>query len=218
MAALVRPLLALASAPWHVLAVRFSDRVGKGIRSAPRDALLADSAPSTRKGTAFGLHRAADHAGSVLGPLLGAGLLLLAPGNLRLVFALTVLPGLLTLPLLWKGVREVKPPPVVGARAEGSSPLDSPRVGKGTPGSLRDLGPAFPRYLAVLLLFTLGKLGLAEADSVSLGQGKAELVFIEIMSGDNVPAHQHSVAVLDDGVEAERLIRFEHLARAIAGK
>lgn len=142
LASLARPLLALAFAPVHVLAVRFSDRIGKGLRSAPRDALLVDSVPPNRKGMAFGLHRAADHAGSVLGPLLAAGILLLAPGNLRLLFALTVVPGLLTLAMLVKGVREVVP--------------QGPPAPHHSGGSLRSLGTVFPRYLAVLLLFTLG--------------------------------------------------------------
>jgi MFS family permease len=140
-ASIIRPLLALASAPWHVLAVRFTDRIGKGVRSAPRDALLVDSVPADKKGTAFGLHRAADHAGSVLGPLLAAGLLFLAPDNLRLVFALTAIPGVLTVMILVKGVREVAP----------ESPHTAPEAL-----SLRSLGPTFPRYLSVLLLFTLG--------------------------------------------------------------
>jgi len=142
LASLVRPLLALVSAPWQVLAIRFTDRVGKGIRSAPRDALLVDSVPAGQKGTAFGLHRAADHAGSVLGPLLAAGILLLAPGHLRLVFALTAVPGILTVLILVGTVREVAPAAV--QRPQGGTD------------SLRKLGPTFPRYLSVLFLFTLG--------------------------------------------------------------
>jgi MFS family permease len=145
-ASLIRPLLAAAALPWQVLVIRFTDRVGKGIRSAPRDALLVDSVPPERTGTAFGLHRAADHAGSVLGPLLAAGILLLAPGRLRVVFALTLVPGVLTLLLLLKAVREI-PPKGGGA----------PTVASSTPPtSLRALGPTFPLYLGVLLLFTLG--------------------------------------------------------------
>ncbi len=159
-ASLVRPLLALAAAPWHVLPVRFSDRLGKGVRSAPRDALLVDSVDPDRKGTAFGIHRAADHAGSVLGPLLAAGLLLLAPGNLRLVFALTAVPALLTVLILVRGVKEVGPT----REQQGDPSLSTPRnprasfpgAGPTSEGGLRALGPAFPRYLSVLLLFTLG--------------------------------------------------------------
>lgn len=140
-AAVVRPVLALVAAPWQVLAVRVADRIGKGVRSAPRDALLVDSAPSSRKGTAFGLHRAADHAGSVLGPLLATAVLWLAPGNLRLVFALAAIPGIFALALVLRGVKEVIP------RKVESSELSS------KDGSL---GPVFPRFLLVILVFTLG--------------------------------------------------------------
>jgi MFS family permease len=167
LASLARPLLALATAPWHVLGIRFSDRIGKGMRGAPRDALLVASVPSDRRGTAFGLHRAADHAGSVLGPLLGAGILLLAPGDLRLVFALTAIPGFLALFVLARRVREIAP----GSEGNRRQPQDAPApdtsseppLSQAPPAqggtdrsSLRGLGPTFPRYLAVLLLFSLG--------------------------------------------------------------
>src|SRR5579859_3657562 len=69
LASAVRPFVALATAPWHVLAVRVLDRVGKGVRSSPRDALIADAA-GDRAGRAFGFHQAMDHAGAVVGPLL----------------------------------------------------------------------------------------------------------------------------------------------------
>jgi MFS family permease len=173
-ASLVRPFLAVAAAPWHVLAIRFTDRAGKGVRSAPRDALLVDSVPTDRKGTAFGLHRAADHAGSVLGPVLAAGLLLLAPENLRLVFALTIIPGLFTFLLVVRGVREVAPGQSAEAeeRRTANTAVASTAAGAPKPGAegasgparpgfpegdtLRSLGPNFPRYLGVLILFTLG--------------------------------------------------------------
>src|SRR5690606_27604986 len=124
-----RPLVALATAPWHVLAVRFTDRVGKGLRTAPRDALLAESVEPDRRGTAFGFHRAADHAGAVLGPLLATGILLLAPGRVRLVFALAAVPAALSVLLLvWK-VREGRPataptPEEAGAGGASAAALD----------------------------------------------------------------------------------------------
>ncbi len=164
LASLVRPFLALATAPWHVLTIRFTDRIGKGVRSAPRDALLVESVPAGQKGTAFGLHRAGDHAGAILGPLLASAILLLAPNRLRLVFALTAIPGLATVLVLLKGVREIEP----GTQPGEAKPGKSPERGEpGTPGtaapiprsaspSLRSLGRTFPRYLLVLLLFTLG--------------------------------------------------------------
>jgi MFS family permease len=117
------------------------DRAGKGLRSAPRDALLAGSVDPALHGTAFGLHRAADHAGAVLGPILASALLLGFAGELRPVFALAAVPGAMAaLMVLWK-VREV-------------APLPSPRAEVDAP--VRALGPAFLRYLAILVVFTLG--------------------------------------------------------------
>ncbi|MDI7267727.1 MAG: MFS transporter [Myxococcota bacterium] len=79
---LVRPLIGLAGAAWHVGALRFADRVGKGIRTAPRDALLAGVVAGEHRARAFGLQRAMDHVGAVIGPLAAAALLLW-PGLLR---------------------------------------------------------------------------------------------------------------------------------------
>lgn len=143
-AAVGRPLVSIAAVGWHVLAVRLLDRVGKGLRTAPRDALLAESVPEDRRGAAFGLHRAADHAGAVAGPLIASALLLALDGDLRTVFALAIVPGLLTVAVVaWK-VRETAP-----AARPGEAPAPPlPRLG--------ELGPTLPRYLGVLVLFTLG--------------------------------------------------------------
>jgi MFS family permease len=118
--------------------------VGKGIRTAPRDALLAESVPEDRRGAAFGLHRAADHSGAVAGPLIASALLLALDGDLRTVFALAVIPGLLTVAVVAGKVRETAP----AARPAGAPAPPLPR--------LRELGPVLPRYLGVLVLFTLG--------------------------------------------------------------
>jgi MFS family permease len=109
-AAVGRPLIALATAPWHVLVVRFADRIGKGVRTAPRDALLADSVDPARRGAAFGLHRAADHTGAMLGPLIASGLLILMPGRLRTVFLLAAIPGIAAAALAAFAVREIAAP------------------------------------------------------------------------------------------------------------
>lgn len=93
LAALVRPLVALALAPWHVLAVRVTDRVGKGLRSAPRDAWIASVTPFALRGRAFGLHRAMDNLGGFLGPLLGLFLHVGLGLDLRWTFALASIPG-----------------------------------------------------------------------------------------------------------------------------
>jgi len=112
LAALARPLIAGTGAVWQVLALRLTDRVGKGIRSAPRDALLAQSAPPHERGLAFGTQRALDHAGALLGPVIAGALLLFVTRDLRLVFALSAIPAALTLIVLWRAVSEV---PVAGA-------------------------------------------------------------------------------------------------------
>ncbi len=103
----VRPLAAFALAPWHVLAVRVFDRVGKGVRTSPRDALLAGVTDPSIRARAFGFHRAMDHAGAVVGTLLGAGLLwLLGAGlvgrpedaeRMRTVFLWAAVPGALAM-------------------------------------------------------------------------------------------------------------------------
>lgn len=143
LASVARPLMAIATAGWHVLAIRFTDRVGKGIRGAPRDALIADSVDATRHGAAFGYHRAADHAGAVLGPLLGAGLLFLMPGEYRIVFALAAVPAVMSVIVLGWKVREAAPAAVAAKP-------------KAEFGGFSGLGRRFGLFLLILVLFTLG--------------------------------------------------------------
>lgn len=107
LSSLSRPFLAIAWHPWVVLAVRFSDRIGKGIRTSPRDAIIADSVESSQRGRAYGLHRAFDHAGAVTGPLLATFLLTFFIEDLRKLFWIAAIPGFLAVALIaWK-VREV---------------------------------------------------------------------------------------------------------------
>lgn len=138
-AAVSRPLLAFAHS-WPVaLAFRVADRIGKGLRSSPRDALLALSSDPSQRGLAFGLHRAMDNLGSVIGPLLAAWFLQ-QQTDLRMVLLWTAVPGLLTVGLtlfLREAKREAREP----------LPFDW-RIGA--------YPRAFRRYLAVLALFTLG--------------------------------------------------------------
>ncbi len=105
LASLVRPLMTLVTAPWHVLIIRLTDRVGKGIRTAPRDALLADCAKKGQEGRVFGFQRSMDHAGAVGGPLLAAGLLQLG-WSLPAIFALTIVPSVLA---VWAAARIDEP-------------------------------------------------------------------------------------------------------------
>src|SRR5205807_1627529 len=100
LAAVTRPLIGVIVAPWQLFAVRVGDRIGKGVRTSPRDALIADSTAPSIRGRAFGFHRAMDHLGAAIGPLLAAGFLWLWPDHLRALFLLTAVPGLLVLALL----------------------------------------------------------------------------------------------------------------------
>ncbi len=140
LAALARPLLAFAGAWPTVLLLRFADRVGKGLRTSPRDALLARAVGAGERGLAFGLQRAMDNAGAVLGPLAAAGLL--ASGlSLREVLLWAALPGTLVVAL----TLAIREPPVASAAARAAMDW---RFGS--------LPPRLRRYLAVLALFTLG--------------------------------------------------------------
>lgn len=104
--ALSKPLFALAPSAGLVLSARLIDRVGKGIRGAPRDALIADIAPASVRGAAFGLRQSLDTVGAFLGPLLAVALMLLWANDFRAVFWVAVIPGVLAVVLLIAGVRE----------------------------------------------------------------------------------------------------------------
>jgi MFS family permease len=148
LAAVVRPLCGIVVAPWQLFSIRVTDRIGKGIRTSPRDALIADSTSPEIRGRAFGFHRGMDHLGAAVGPLLAAAFLFLWPGALRELFLLTLIPGVLTVGLLIVGLsdpRKQNPP----SRAATSS------VATGT-WSLRPFGTGFRIYLLALIVFTLG--------------------------------------------------------------
>ena len=113
--AVSKPLFALASTVGLVLTARFIDRIGKGIRGAPRDALIADMTPPEIRGAAYGLRQSLDTVGAFLGPLLAIALMLLLAGDFRAVFWVAVIPGVLSVMLLMVGIRESE-------RAAGGAP------------------------------------------------------------------------------------------------
>ena len=165
LSALARPLVALASTPAFVLGVRFCDRIGKGVRTSPRDALIADSVEPSLRGRAYGFHRSMDHAGALLGPLLAAMLLGGFSFDLRTVFWCAAVPGLLALLFLACGVRELPRDPSPASPA-GKASL--PR------GPLR-------AYLLILLLFTLGNSAdaflLLRAGDLGVAQARLPLLW-----------------------------------------
>jgi MFS family permease len=140
LSAATRPAIALAGAGWHVLGARFVDRIGKGIRTSPRDALLADSVSPDRRGAAFGLHRGMDNAGAVVGPLIAWAVLAWITKDYRSIFWIATVPTLVAVLALVVGVREK--PSVPASRAAQATPFVAHR--------------GFIYYLAILLLFTLG--------------------------------------------------------------
>src|SRR5438128_12645492 len=107
LAAVARPLIGVIVAPWQLFFLRVGDRIGKGVRSSPRDALIADSTDPSIRGRAFGFHRAMDHLGAAVGPILATLFLLVWPDQLRPLFLLTIIPGLSVVGLLVFGLREV---------------------------------------------------------------------------------------------------------------
>jgi MFS family permease len=106
LAALSKPLFAVATTSSLVLAARFSDRIGKGIRESPRDAMISDLIPSGLRGAAYGLRQALDTVGAVTGPLIAIGLMAALNDNFRTVFWLALVPGLLSVLVLVVGVHE----------------------------------------------------------------------------------------------------------------
>jgi len=142
LAGAVRPLIGLAGSWPAVLALRFTDRVGKGLRTSPRDALIADATPLAQRGEAFGLQRALDHAGAVAGPLVAAALLGLAGVPLRVVFLLAVIPAVAVVVVLLAWVRE--------------APRRIEAGGRPVLAAWRELGRPTHVVLLAVLLFTLG--------------------------------------------------------------
>jgi MFS family permease len=143
--ALTKPVFALATGVVPVVAARFVDRIGKGIRGAPRDALVADLAPPGLRGAAFGLRQALDTVGAFTGPLLATGLMLLWANDFRAVFWVATIPGFLAVALLVFGVREPRSPvPHVP-----TNPLRR--------AALRRLGAGFWRVVVVGGVFTLAR-------------------------------------------------------------
>ena len=116
MAALTKPLFPLASSAGTVFLARFIDRIGKGIRGAPRDALVADVTPPDQRGAAFGLRQSLDTVGAFAGPVLAMILAVAFTGELRTVLWIAVIPAFLSVIVLWVGVREPKVQPAAGVK------------------------------------------------------------------------------------------------------
>jgi MFS family permease len=143
-----RPFIAVTTTWTQVFVVRVLDRVGKGVRGAPRDAMLAMWATPTTRGKVYGFHRAMDHAGAVIGPALASAFLFFYPGQYRTLFALTIIPGAIAVALIFFVPEDEQPQSVPSTHSPGFS---------AAPASSAVLLPReFTLFMLVLTLFTLG--------------------------------------------------------------
>ncbi|HZS64217.1 MAG TPA: MFS transporter [Xanthobacteraceae bacterium] len=202
LAAFTKPVFPLASTIDWLIAARFVDRVGKGIRGAPRDALIADLSPPELRGASFGLRQSLDTVGAFLGPLLAIGLMFLAANNFTFVFWIAVIPAFLSFAVIVFAVRE---PPRPAPRRAVRSPLSLPE--------LRRLGGAYWLIVAIAAVFTLARFSeaflLLRAQSVGLPLAFTPAVMVVM----NVV---YMLAAYPAGAMSDRLGRFAVLGTGFA--
>ncbi|MEO8547976.1 MAG: MFS transporter [Sphingomicrobium sp.] len=145
LAALSKPLFPLASGAVEVMGARFADRIGKGIRGSPRDAMIADETPPEIRGRAFGLRQSLDTVGAMIAPIVAIGLMVAFAGNIRTVFWIAVIPALLCFLLAWLALKEKAVP---HGEARPRSPLFA---------GFRAIDRPTRRLIAVGFLFTLAR-------------------------------------------------------------
>lgn len=168
-AAVTKPLFAIATGPGMVFAARFADRFAKGVRGAPRDAMIADATPNAMRGRAYGLRQALDTAGAFLGPLLALALMAAFAGDMRAVFAVAIIPGVVAAALVFFGIDE-KPAPA----SPGKPPLRF--------ADFRRFNPSLRLVIALASLFTLARFSEAflilKASDAGLPPALAPIVLI----------------------------------------
>ena len=199
--ALLSPLFSIVTSPLQVLMVRFTERVGKGIRTAPRDSLIAGSSEENAKGRSFGFHKAMDNSGAILGPLLAFGILSLFPGDYRKVFIFAAIPGLLGLISIILFVKEAKRD-------------KEERLGRIT---LKDFSPKYYAFLGIIFIFTLGNstdaLLLIKASDIGVRDAFIPIIYLIFNSVSvmfSVPT-----GILSDKIGRERLIIFGYVLYSI---
>ena len=194
--ALSKPLFALSSGAGWVITARLIDRVGKGIRGAPRDALVADIAPPEVRGAAFGLRQSLDTLGAFTGPLLAVGLMLLWANDFRAVFWVAVIPGLLSVLLLMVGVTEPE------------RHADAPRTNPINRANMRRLSAAYWWVVGIGAVFTLAR--FSEAFLVlraqQLGVGMAWVPLVMVAMNLVYAASAYPFGWLSDRVSHSRLL------------
>ncbi|HEX7891168.1 MAG TPA: MFS transporter [Ramlibacter sp.] len=201
MGAASKPLFALATTSGLVLAARLIDRVGKGMRGAPRDALVAELAAPEQRGAAYGLRQSLDTIGAFLGPLIAIGLMLLWANDFHAVFWVAVIPGVLSVALLLFGVREPEQPP------------GTKRVNPIRRDSLRQLQPAYWWVVGIGALFTLARFSeaflvlRAQQGGLAIAWAPLVLIFMNVV---------YSVGAYPFGRLADRMSHRKLLAIGLA--
>jgi MFS family permease len=196
LAVATKPFFALADSAAFVLGARFADRIGKGLRGAPRDALVADVTPPEIRGRAFGLRQSLDTAGALAGPLIAIGLMLLFANDMRSVFWVALLPGLAAVAIIVFAVRDPETPPARDDRP---------------PLRLRDAGALDRGFWMVVLLgtvFTLARFSEAflilRADALGLPLALAPLVLVAMNLVYTIGAYP--AGILSDRGRPHRLL------------
>ena len=212
LAAFSKPLFALATGPGLVFAARFLDRIGKGIRGAPRDALIADLTPKEIRGAAFGLRQSLDTVGAFAGPLLAMGLMLAWNDDFRAVFWVAVVPAMLSFLLVAFAVKEPEPTPQPSRKAEGEQPISLNRA------TMRKLGGAFWAVTAAGAALTLAR--FSEAFLILRGENlKLEIAYAPlVLVGMNIV---YSAVAFPAGKLADRIgprpLLYAGIAALVAG-
>ncbi|MDS1030895.1 MFS transporter [Bacillota bacterium LX-D] len=194
---ILSPLFSLVTSPLQVLMIRFVERIGKGIRTAPRDSLIAGSSSEGKKGKSFGFHKAMDNSGAIVGPLLAFAVLAVFPGDYRKVFLLSAIPGLMGILAIVFFVKEAK-------KNKGEL------LGKI---ALKDFSARYYIFLGIAFIFTLGNstdaLLLVKANDVGIKALFIPLVYLIFNSVSVIFAAP--AGMFSDRFGRERLIIFGYL-------
>jgi MFS family permease len=202
LAALTKPLFPLAASAAGVFAARFLDRVGKGIRGAPRDALVADLAPPQLRGAAYGLRQSLDTIGALGGPLLAAALMALTTDNYRVVLWVAVIPACIAMAVLIVGVEEPEP------KHAAMAPRTSLRLT-----AAKRFGAAYWRLVSVYAVFTLARFSEAFLVLRAIDLGVAAALAPMVLVAMNVA---YFFSAYPSGVVSDRTSRWRILGIGLA--
>lgn len=210
LAALVKPLFPLAQSLATVATARWLDRIGKGIRGAPRDALVADVTPAAQRGAAFGLRQSMDTVGAVLGPLLAMALMWALHDHIRAVLWLAILPGLLAVWLIVRYVRDVPPGSPDSGATNMHKTIRLPAV--------RTLPAPFWRLVVIAMILTIPRISEAflilRASQLGAAPSLAPLVLVCLSLAYSITAYP--AGHLSDRVPRMRIVAWGMAALVLA--